>query len=53
MSAIDDTPLARKAATPAELEARTAAERMGQPFLLYRGREGRQTLLTLHRASTA
>src|SRR3954471_22401718 len=49
MSAIDDTPLATDAASPAEMEARTAAERLGQPFLLYRGRNGRQTILTLHK----
>jgi pSer/pThr/pTyr-binding forkhead associated (FHA) protein len=49
MSAIDDTPLATDAASPAEIEARTAAERLGQPFLLYRGRNGRQAILTLHR----
>src|SRR5687768_12480870 len=49
MSAIDDTPLAIDAASPAEIEARTAAERLGQPFLLYRGRAGRQAILTLHK----
>lgn len=49
MAAIDDTPLAGDEATPAELEARTAAEQLGQPFLLYRGRNGRQSILTLHR----
>jgi predicted component of type VI protein secretion system len=49
MTAIDDTPRAGEVPTEAELEARTAAERLGQPFLLYRGRDGRECLLTLHR----
>ena len=49
MSAIDDTPLAGDELTEAETEALTAAEQLGQPFLVYRGRDGRQTLLTLHR----
>src|SRR5205085_163397 len=49
MSAIDDTPIAGEALSEAETEALKAAERAGQPFLVYRGRDGRQALLTLHR----
>jgi len=48
MSAIDDTPLERQAPTQAEVDARAAAEQLGQPFLSYCGRDGRQVLLTLH-----
>lgn len=49
MTAIDDTPIADEALAEAESEALTAAEKLGQPFLVYRGRDGRQALLTLHR----
>jgi pSer/pThr/pTyr-binding forkhead associated (FHA) protein len=48
MSALEDTPLGRHAATPAELRARLLAERQGDPFLVWRGAEGRQQLFTLH-----
>ena len=48
MSAIDDTPLGRHAATPAELRQRLLAERQGDPFLVWRGGDGRQQLFTLH-----
>jgi pSer/pThr/pTyr-binding forkhead associated (FHA) protein len=48
MSAIEDTPLGRHAATPAELRARLLAERQGDPFLVWRGADGRQQLFTLH-----
>jgi pSer/pThr/pTyr-binding forkhead associated (FHA) protein len=48
MSAIDDTPLGRHAATPAELRERLVAERQGDPFLVWRGGDGRQQLFTLH-----
>ncbi len=48
MSAIDQTPLGRHAASPAELQARLAAERRGDPFVVYRTGEGRQALLALH-----
>jgi pSer/pThr/pTyr-binding forkhead associated (FHA) protein len=48
MSALEDTPLGRHAASPAELRARLLAERQGDPFLVWRGAEGRQQLFTLH-----
>jgi pSer/pThr/pTyr-binding forkhead associated (FHA) protein len=48
VSAIDQTPLGRHAASPAELQARLAAERRGDPFVVYRTGEGRQALLALH-----
>ena len=48
MSAIDKTPLSRHAATPAELRDRLMAERRGDPFVVWRSDEGRQSLLTLH-----
>jgi pSer/pThr/pTyr-binding forkhead associated (FHA) protein len=48
MSALEDTPLGRHAATPAELRARLLAERQGDPFLVWRGADGRQQLFTLH-----
>jgi pSer/pThr/pTyr-binding forkhead associated (FHA) protein len=51
-AAIDDTPLAKHAATPQELQARLQAEQLGDPFLVYRGREGRQCLVTLHRGKS-
>jgi pSer/pThr/pTyr-binding forkhead associated (FHA) protein len=52
MSTIDETPLGKHAATPQELQARVQAERLGEPFLVYRGREGRQCLVTLHRGKS-
>src|SRR4051812_4104352 len=52
MSAIDDTPVAGDALSETENEALAAAEQLGQPFLVYRGRDGRQSLLTLHRGLT-
>src|SRR3954454_719304 len=48
MSTLDDTPLGRHAATPAELRERLLAERLGEPFLVWRGQDNRQQLLTLH-----
>jgi pSer/pThr/pTyr-binding forkhead associated (FHA) protein len=50
--AIDDTPLAKHAASPQELKARLQAEQLGEPFLVYRGREGKQCLVTLHRGKS-
>ena len=35
--------------TPQEQASRQQAEQLGEPFLVYRGRGGRQTLFTLHR----
>jgi len=35
--------------TPQEQATRQQAEQIGEPFLVYRGRGGRQTLFTLHR----
>jgi hypothetical protein len=48
MPALDDTPLGPHAATPAELRERLEAERRGDPFLVWRGEDGRQQLLALH-----
>src|SRR3954468_13989184 len=48
MSPLDDTPLGRHAATPAELRERLLAERQGDPFLAWRGEDGHQRLRTLH-----
>jgi hypothetical protein len=48
MSTLDDTPLGRHAATPEELRERLLAERNGDPFLVWRGKDGRQQLLTLY-----
>ena len=48
MSTLDDTPLGPHAATPAELRERLLAERQGDPFLVWRGEDGRQVLLPLH-----
>ena len=48
MSKLDDTPLGRHAATPAELSERLAAERLGDPFIVLRGADGRQQLFGLH-----
>ena len=45
---IETTPLGKHAASPVELQARLQAERQGQPFLVYRGSTGRQSLFTLH-----
>ena len=35
--------------TPQEQASRQQAEQLGEPFLVYRGRGGRQTVFTLHR----
>ena len=48
MSALDDTPLGRHNATPAELRDRLLAERQGDPFLVWRAGDGRQAILPLH-----
>ena len=48
MSTLDDTPLGPHSATPAELRERLLAERQGDPFLVWRGEDGRQVLLALH-----
>ncbi len=48
MPALDDSPLGRHAATPAELRERLAAERLGDPFVVLRGEDGRQQLFGLH-----
>ena len=45
---IETTPLGKHAASPVELQARLQAEQQGQPFLVYRGATGRQSLFTLH-----
>jgi DNA-binding CsgD family transcriptional regulator len=45
---LDDTPLGRHAATPAELRERLIAERGGDPFVVWRGPDGRQRVLVLH-----
>jgi DNA-binding CsgD family transcriptional regulator len=45
---LDDTPLGRHAATPAELKDRVAAERRGDPFLVWRRDSGGQQLFALH-----
>ena len=42
-----ESPLARHSATPADLQARLAAERRGEPFLVYRDGEGAQRLVPL------
>ena len=48
MSTLDDSPLGPHSATPAELRERLLAERQGDPFLVWRDHDGRQSLLTLH-----
>ncbi len=48
MPTLDDTPLGRHAATPAELKDRLAAERAGDPFLVWRRDSGGQQLFALH-----
>jgi pSer/pThr/pTyr-binding forkhead associated (FHA) protein len=45
---IESTPLGKHAASPQELQARLQNEKLGQPFLVYRGSTGRQCLFTLH-----
>jgi pSer/pThr/pTyr-binding forkhead associated (FHA) protein len=42
-----ESPLTLGQASPEELEARLAAERLGDPFLIYRDDEGRQRIHTL------
>ena len=46
MATLDNTPLAK--ATPAERKEREAAERRGDPFVVYRRSEGAQRLFALH-----
>ena len=48
MPPLDPSPLGRHAATPAELRERLAAERLGDPFVVFRGPDGRQRLVSLH-----
>lgn len=50
MVKLDDTPLGRHNATPAELRERLLAERQGDPFLVWRNAEGAQELLPLSAA---
>jgi DNA-binding CsgD family transcriptional regulator len=45
---LDDTPLGRHAATPAELQERLLAERRGDPFVVWRRDSGGQQLFALH-----
>ena len=49
---IETTPLGKHAASPQELQLRLRAEQQGQPFLVYRGSTGRQSLFTLHPGKT-
>lgn len=42
------TPIGPHQSTPEELRARLAAERRGQPFLVYRDEEGRQRIVELN-----
>src|SRR4051794_3554566 len=44
---MDAQPLARHSSSPAELKARIEAERVGEPFLLYRDRSGTQVIVPL------
>ena len=44
---MSDSPLSPQRATPAEIEERLAAERAGEPYLLYRDGHERQRILTL------
>jgi pSer/pThr/pTyr-binding forkhead associated (FHA) protein len=46
--ALDDSPLGRHAATPAELRERLAAERLGNPFVVFRGPDSGQQIFLLH-----
>ena len=48
MAKVDDSPLGRHAATPAELQERLLAERRGDPFLVWRHDSGGQRLFALH-----
>jgi DNA-binding CsgD family transcriptional regulator len=48
MPKVDDTPLGRHAATPAELKERLLVERRGDPFLVWRRDSGGQQLFPLH-----
>ena len=45
----EDSPLGRHAASPEEVRERLLAERMGDPFIVFRTGDGRQGLHTLHR----
>ena len=42
-----DSPFAAHTSTPEELQVRLAAERAGEPFLVYRDGDGRQAIVTL------
>jgi pSer/pThr/pTyr-binding forkhead associated (FHA) protein len=44
---MSDSPLSPQRATPAELEERLAADRAGEPYLLYRDGHERQRIVTL------
>jgi len=48
-----DTPLALDRATPADLDARRAAEKQGVPFLLLRDDEGLQRIVALDQEATS
>ena len=48
MPTVDDTPLGRHRATPAELKERLLAEQRGDPFLVWRRDSGGQQLFPLH-----
>jgi len=48
-----ETPIALGPPTPEELDARLAAERLGDPFLIYRDGDGRQRIFTLAEGTTS
>ena len=48
MTSLEDSPLARHTASPAELQERLLAERHGDPFLVWRRDAGAQQLFALH-----
>ena len=48
MATIENTPLSKHQASPAELQARLLAEQRGDPFLVYRTDGGQQRLFALH-----
>ncbi|HEX8121795.1 MAG TPA: FHA domain-containing protein [Solirubrobacteraceae bacterium] len=48
MPSTDQSPLARHAATPAELQERLVAERRGDPLIVYRREPGGQQIFALH-----
>jgi pSer/pThr/pTyr-binding forkhead associated (FHA) protein len=47
-----ESPLSPHLATPVELQERMAVERTGEPFIVYRDREGRQRLVELGELAT-